>query len=255
MKLYLLNLQFFGFRYHGWMLQPEVRTVQGQLEKTIRFLFPTTKFKTLASGRTDAMVSAQEIYIQLFFDGTLQSHDFVKEMNLNLPQDIRLIGIEEVDDTFNVIQDVKSKEYHYLFTDDQMHPFCSGMMTRFRNPLNFEIMQKAAAQFKGSHWFGNYCYRKGKNDEIEYTREIESSELVENDLYHANFFPERSYLYKIVGKGFMRYQVRLMVGALIRLGEGKWSWQDFEKSLQASEFTTENMIAPASGLILHKVNY
>lgn len=260
MKTYLLRIKYFGFRYHGWMLQPEVKTVQGQLNKTIRFLFPTTKFKTLACGRTDAMVSANESYVELFIEEELKEEIFLKNLELNLPQDIQVQSIETVSSSFEVIGDVQYKEYHYLFTDTEMSPMCAGMMTKFREKLDFDVMQKAAEHFQGRHWFGNYCYKKDHLDSDQFYREILESKLIENDLYQANFFPDRSYLYKISGKGFMRHQVRMMVGALINLGRGQWDWETFIKSLDPQLYSKESkeltpLIAPASGLILNHVKY
>lgn len=257
MSRYLLKIQFFGFRYHGWMKQPNVKTVQGQLDKTLLFLLPQAKMKTLACGRTDAMVSANEHYVELFLDQKISENSFFDDLNRNLPQDIRALEIKEVDESFEVIGDVKAKEYHYLFTDLEMHPFCAGMMTRFRRKLNLDIMKQGAEVFKGTHWFGNYAYRKDHLDEAELVRQIDHSELLENQLYQANFFPERSYLYRITGKGFMRHQVRMMLGGLIMLGEGLWSLDDLQKSLEPGDVRNKitPLIAPASGLILHKIVY
>jgi tRNA pseudouridine38-40 synthase len=259
-QTYLLKIQYYGFRYHGWMLQPNVKTVQGQLNKTIQFLYPNAKFKTLGCGRTDAMVSANESYVELFIDQEINTEDFHVGLSKNLPQDIHILEIVEVSSEFEVIGDVQQKEYHYLFTDQEMSPLCSGMMTRFREKLDFDVMQKGAAYFEGRHWFGNYCYKKQHLEQEQFFREIKSSNLLENDVYEANFFPERTYLYRIVGKGFMRHQVRMMVGALIKLGNGTWDWETFTTSLTVGSYSTEHkdfvpLIAPASGLILNKVQY
>lgn len=255
-----MKIKYLGFRYHGWMLQPGVKTIQGQLDKTIRFLYPASSFKTLACGRTDAMVSANESYVELFIKDLLDETQFLRALDLNLPQDIQVTNISRVSKHFEVIGHVQFKEYHYLFTDYPMSPFCSGMMTKFREKLDFNIMQRAANFFEGRHWFGNYCYRKKNFEKDHYFREILESSLVENDEYCANFFPERSYLYKVRGKGFMRHQVRIMVGAMINLGRGSWSWETFKKSFDSQFYSNEKkdlkpFIAPASGLILNQVKY
>jgi len=79
--------------------------------------------------------------------------------------------------------------------------------------------------------------------------------LEENNLYKANFFPEKSYAFKVKGEGFGRNQVRLMMGALIKLGKGLITLKDIETSLLPDSVPTEYYVAPASGLILNRVEF
>ena len=84
---------------------------------------------------------------------------------------------------------------------------------------------------------------------------MHSCELIENDLYKANFFPKKSHLLRVVGKGFGRHQIRLMMGALIRLGKGEVGLDYISSSLEQSANMKINYIAPASGLILNKIEF
>ena len=88
-----------------------------------------------------------------------------------------------------------------------------------------------------------------------YTREIKECELIENNIYKANFFPKRSYLFKVVGKGFGRHQIRLMMGALIQLGKSEINLNYIKDSLKIESDIKIDYIAPANGLILkqHRV--
>src|SRR5690606_1427220 len=106
---YLLKIQFLGFRYSGWQSQPGQRTVEGMLLKTLKFVMPGRKFKILGAGRTDAKVSALDAAFELFLEeGPIVDFGrFMKEFNLNLPPDIRVIGMEEVEEGFNIIQHAK----------------------------------------------------------------------------------------------------------------------------------------------------
>jgi tRNA pseudouridine38-40 synthase len=74
-------------------------------------------------------------------------------------------------------------------------------------------------------------------------------------LYLANFFPEQSYLLRVVGKGFGRHQIRLMMGALIKLGRGDVDLKFIQDSLKPNSSLSIDYIAPASGLILHKIEF
>ncbi|QXP79129.1 MULTISPECIES: tRNA pseudouridine(38-40) synthase TruA [Winogradskyella] len=253
---YLIKIQYLGYRFHGWQKQPDVKTVHLMIDRTLKYIFQDTRFKTLGAGRTDAMVSANEAALELFiYNEPIQDFDeFLALFNHNLPQDIRALSIKEVDKKFNIIQDSKLKEYHYVFSEGQKnHPFCAPIMTTILEPLDVELMKKGAQLFLGTHNFKTYCYRA--TDKGEYIRTIEDCELVENDIYTASFFPEKSYVLKVVGKGFMRNQIRLMFGCLIKLGRGDLTLEYIEETLKYESTEVMDYIAPASGLILHSVNF
>lgn len=252
---YLITVQFLGYRFHGWQKQPHLKTVHLMIDRTLKFILENKPFKTLGAGRTDAMVSAQEAAFELFLEQPLEDlESFLELFNHNLPQDIKALTIKEVDSSFNIINHSKIKEYLYLFTEgSKNHPFCAPIMTTILEPLDIELMKKGAACFEGSHYFKTYCYKA--SPEGIYNRTIETCELVENRLFTANFFPERSYLFRVRGKGFMRNQIRLMMGALIKLGRGDITLEYIKESLKPESKEVMDYIAPASGLILNKIEF
>lgn len=253
---YLFKIQYLGYRFHGWQKQPKIKTVQLMIERTLKFILEDQKFRILAAGRTDAMVSANEAAFELFLnDHPIEDFTkFLRLFNHNLPQDIRALSMHEVDDKFNIIQSSKTKEYLYLFTEGRKnHPFCAPMITTILDSLNIEIMQQGAALFQGEHNFKTYCYKPSENG--VFNREIELCELVENTLFTANFFPEKSYILRVKGKGFGRNQIRLMMGALINLGRGEITLDYIKQSLTSESTAVIEYIAPASGLILNSIEF
>ncbi|WP_338358139.1 tRNA pseudouridine(38-40) synthase TruA [Yeosuana marina] len=252
---YLVTVQFLGYRFHGWQKQPHLKTVHLMIDRTLKFILEDQPFKTLGSGRTDAMVSAQEAAFELFLEQPLDDlESFLQLFNQNLPQDIRALTIKEVDSSFNIINNSKLKEYLYLFTHGtKNHPFCAPIMTTILDSLDIELMKKGATCFEGSHYFKTYCY-KATNEGV-YHRTIETCELIENTLFTANFFPEKSYILRVRGKGFMRNQIRLMMGALIKLGRGDITLEYIQESLKPESKEVMDYIAPASGLILNKIDF
>src|SRR5665811_1540852 len=94
---YLIKIQFLGYRLHGWQKQPNLKTVESLLQKTLKFVLEKQSFKILGAGRTDAMVSAQEAAFELFLDKSPLDDfsEFLKLFNKNLPPDIRALHIEE----------------------------------------------------------------------------------------------------------------------------------------------------------------
>lgn len=252
---YVITIQYLGYRFHGWQKQPDVKTVHLMIDRTLNFILEGKKFKSLGSGRTDAMVSAESAAFELFlFEPIEDIESFLDLFNHNLPQDIRALNIREVDEKFNIIQHSKIKEYIYLFTyGEKCHPFCAPIMTTIIDDLDINLMKEGAKLFEGSHYFKSYCFRPTDNG--VYNREILTSALVENTMYTANYFPKKTYLFKVRGKGFMRNQIRLMMGALIDLGKGKLSLQDIKNSLLPDSNIKMDYIAPASGLILNSIEF
>lgn len=251
---YLIEMQYLGFRYHGWAKQPNVKTVQGMINRTLKFILGDLSFKTLGAGRTDAMVSSNQGYFELFTYQEMDYDQLLVDLNINLPHDIRAISIREVDAKFNVIQTVNEKEYTYLFSHgEKNHPYAAPFMVYIRDKLDVTLMQKGAKLFEGEHDFRQYCYQA--KEETSCVRTIDSSEIVVNDILTASFFPEESFAYKVKGNGFMRHQVRLIMGTLISLGKGEMTLDDITKSIDHPEAKPLYYIAPASGLMLHTMNY
>jgi tRNA pseudouridine38-40 synthase len=252
---YVITIQYLGYRFHGWQKQPNVKTVHLMVDRTLNFILEGKQFKSLSSGRTDAMVSAECAAFELFlFEPIEDETTFLNLFNHNLPQDIRALGIREVDARFNIINHSKIKEYLYLFTyGEKCHPFCAPIMTTILDDLDMDLMKQGAKLFEGEHYFKSYCFKP--TDHGIYNREILCCELVENTIYTANYFPKNSYILRVKGKGFMRHQIRLMMGALIDLGKGKIALETIIQSLEQDCFIKLEHIAPASGLILNKIEF
>lgn len=254
---YFIKVQYLGYRLHGWQKQPALKTAEGLITKTLRWVMPEAKYKILGTSRTDAMVSAGESAFELFLDHEPLENlaEFLQLFNTNLPQDIRALSIQEVDEKFNIIQHSKLKEYAYLFCfGEKYHPFCAPFMANFQETLDIAVMKRGAKMFTGTHNFKNYCVRVSEKSKFE--REIIKSEIVENTLYTANFFPKESFVFHVHGAGFLRHQVRLMMGAMVLLGRGELKLKDIENSLlPGNEQLQMDYIAPASGLILNKTEF
>jgi len=249
---YLIRIQFLGFRYHGWQKQPKYRSIQGMIDKTFEFIFQHENFKTHGSGRTDAKVSADDFAFELFVSEELDPQNLLIELNKNLPSDIRAKSVDIVDPEFNIIQNSKEKEYHYYFSSGtKSHPFNAPLIRDFGSQLDMEKMQEAAKIFEGEHNFKRYASKPNENAVFE--RKIIKSEIVPNDNITANFTPESSYIFKVRSKGFLRYQVRLMVGALVNVGRGEWTIEEFKETLDNPNGIQVRHIAPSSGLVLHEV--
>lgn len=252
-KFYLIDFQYLGFRFHGWQKQPQVKTLHEMVDKTLSFALGHENFKTMGASRTDAKVSARNSKFELFLNEPLNDLDqFLEVLNSNFPFDLRATAIKEVTQEFNIIQSSKIKEYHYYFSHGKKpDPYSSPYVYTHLRPLNVDLMQEGATLFMGRHNFRGFCSQPKENATFE--REIIKSEVVENDGLKANFFPENVWIYKVSSAGFLRNQVRLMIGSLLQLGDGRIVLSEIENTLQTGERKHSiDSSAPASGLHLFK---
>jgi tRNA pseudouridine38-40 synthase len=224
------------------------------IDRTLNFVLGHENFNTLGSGRTDAMVSANQMAFELFIDEPISENEFIKTFNENLPFDIRATNIKQVDEHFNIIQTPKLKEYVYLFCfGEKPHPFSAPLLAWYPNDLDLELMKQGAQLFEGEHDFVNYC--KKPNSKTKTLRAVVQSEIKNNELITANFFPENTFAYHVQGTGFMRNQIRIMMAELIRLGQHQTSLKEIEASLKQTIEGRTIHVAPASGLHLHRVDF
>ena len=237
---YVVEIQYLGFRFHGWQKQNNVKTLHEMIDKTLHFVLKDERYKSLGVGRTDAMVSANNYFFQLFLDKEIDEEWFIRFFNENLPPDINALAI-------------KTKEYHYYFSfGNKNHPFAAPFMVNIPDKLDIEIIKKGANLFQGEHYFHKYCTKPSAN--TIFKRVIDSCEIVQNTEFTASFFPDESYVLKIKGKGFLRYQIRLIMGTLFELGKGNLDLDFIKKSLKKDndqKYLRHN--AFSSGLQLYNI--
>jgi tRNA pseudouridine38-40 synthase len=249
---YLFYIQYLGFRYHGWQVQPGVKTIQGILNKNFRYVLGPFDFTILGASRTDAGVSCNRGAFQLFSETPLDLEPTLAKMNLILPDDIKLLEASPVAEDFNIIHSVKGKSYQYHFSmGEKIHPFNAANLVSFASLLDIELMREALKCFLGTQDFRRYCSQDKVTE--NYKREIYEVALYKHPMAGTGYVPQKSYVFRIVGKGFLRYQIRIMMAALVELGKGSLSLQDIQDSLFSEEAKPIASPAPAHGLILEEV--
>ncbi|MBT0811133.1 tRNA pseudouridine(38-40) synthase TruA [Litoribacter ruber] len=248
---YLFWIQYLGYRYHGWQKQNGVKTLQGQLERTLGRTLGHDDFSILPAGRTDAGVSCERGAFELFTVEPIDPESFLKLLNDYLPLDIRILAIEPVPLTFNVIQDVAHKEYRYYFSlGEKPHPFNAAHIVNFEGQLDVEMMGKAANLFQGEHDFRRFCVRKKVEN---YRRLILESSIHPLEQPMGYFAPKQVFYYKVKGTGFLTHQIRQMMGALVEVGMGKLGLEDVEEALKSELINPLSFSVPAQGLVMHEV--
>ncbi|MCH7402719.1 tRNA pseudouridine(38-40) synthase TruA [Belliella kenyensis] len=251
---YLFFIQYLGHRYHGWQKQPGLKTIQGRLERVIRYVLGHENFTILSAGRTDAGVSCQRGAFELFNIAEIELDSFINHVNKNLPDDIRLLEGESVSLDFNIIQDVFAKEYRYYFAvGEKFHPFAAGNLTYFQGDIAVERMKSCANIFVGEHDFRRFC-AKGKQTD-NYRRQIFTSEILEDELILTDGAKLRRFCYRISGKGFLMHQVRMMMAALLAIGRGELTEKDMIAALNSTDTNPLCGKVPANGLVLYGLEF
>ena len=224
------------------------------IDKTFDYIFQHSEYRTLGCGRTDAKVSADDYAFELFLKEEKVPADLLQNLNRNLPADIRAKSVKAVGPDFNIIQSARTKEYHYHFSfGNKSHPYIAPFIRDCGEYLDIEKMASAVKLFVGEHNFKRFASKPSA--ETELVREILSAKIEVDHKFSGAFAPPNAFVFKVKAAGFLRYQVRLMMGALIEIGRNNWSIEELQQSLIHFNEAPIKHIAPSSGLVLHKVEF
>ena len=241
---FLIKFSYDGTAYNGFQTQPGLETIQEKLENALKIINNGKITPIIATGRTDKGVHALCQYGHADIDVNITEKKLKRAMNSNLPDDIHVIETKIVEDDFHARYNVKTKEYQYVINVGEYNPLERNYVFQYNYDLNVEAMADAIKVFVGEHDFRAFVTDNKEKENCVRT------------IFYASL--EKS-CDKIVitfrGNGFLRYQIRNMVGILIKVGENKISTEDVEKILQSKDRTTGGKTSPASGLYLTNVEY
>lgn len=243
MTRYLIDFSYSGANFSGYQKQPGKRTIQGEIEKVLSSI-NNNSVKLTSSGRTDALVNAIHQKAHFDLDKKIGAYKLNGALNSYLPDDIYVNSVTEVDNLFHARYMVKSKTYEYLINTGDYNPLLRTHVYQYCKPLNIRKMKKAVKYFIGKHNFTTFVSAEDKKEDK--VREI----------YDASV-DEKEGIIKITfkGSGFLKYQVRNMVGTLIKIGEEKVSPDIILSLLEKKDRKCAFLCAPAQGLTLTDVKY
>ena len=251
---YQIIIQYKGTRYLGWQIQPEAMglTVQGELNKALTQI-SKAKPQSMGSGRTDTGVHALGQVVKVSIELEIDPDKLLKALNGNLPEDIRVIHAKNSDAEFHPTVNAISKEYHYRFTcTRQPTALQNDLIGNYAFDLDVEKMRKACQILVGEHDFANhFCQGTDVSSTVRIIFECDILEVPQNEW---GMLPAH-YIFRIVGNGFLKQMVRLLMGAVWNVGRSKISIEDFASSLTSSPTERMGATAPPQGLYMVRVNY
>lgn len=242
---YILKISYDGTSYAGYQKQLNATTIQETLENALSKALGES-VETVASGRTDAGVSAIEQTCHFDSETNLDSKRVIGYANSLLPKDIRVLGLEVAEDNFHARFSAQSKTYEYYFyTSRESIPQYDKFATLVGYNLDIAIMKSACKYFLGTHDFSSFC--SSNTSVVDKVRTIFNMDILELD----------KGLYKLVitGNGFLYNMVRIIMGTIVDIGCGKVDVNDLPQIIECCDRKKAGKTISAKGLCLKKVIY
>ena len=241
---YLIKFSYDGTNFFGFQKQPNLRTVEDELEKALFNINDHTPTKLIASGRTDKGVHAKMQVANFHLNVDITLNKLKMALNSLLPEDIHVFDTEIVTEDFHSRYMVKKKTYQYVLNMGEYDPMSRNYVYQLGRVLDVNKMNKAIKSFVGKHDFKNFVSNEAiKND---YTREIYDCSIRKDN---------KQLFFEFTGNGFMKYQIRNMVGTLIKIGLGKLDVDIIDRIFEDESLQALIYTAPSCGLYLIDVKY
>lgn len=245
---YFAKIKYLGTAFHGFQVQPGLRTVQGELNAGLNQAFGRP-CRLTGCSRTDAGVHANEFCLTVECDGgTIPADKLPIAVSRFLPTDLSLFYAEECDADFHPRYDVVEKEYLYCIINRPIYdPFEFGRAWFLSRPITDEgilLMRRAAEQIIGKYDFSAFM---SEGSDVEDTVRNVTALSVEKNGDHIEV--------RISADGFLYNMVRIIVGTLIEVAFGRISPDEIKDIIASRDRSRAGMTAPAEGLYLNKVSY
>jgi tRNA pseudouridine38-40 synthase len=249
MRYIKLTIAYDGTDFHGWQVQKNKPTVQGEIINVLRRL--TQENITLhGAGRTDAGVHALGQIGSFRTQSTLSAGEFQRALNAILPPTIRVMQAEETGPQFNARWSAKGKIYRYrIYRGKVVPPMAYRYVLHYPFPLNEDAMREATSRFVGMHDFSSFAASTGSEEddkERSMEREVYAAELVRSA-------DNEELVFTIRGRSFLRYMVRKIVGTLLDVGRGKLTVEDIDRLFALKDRSKSGPTVPSQGLTMVEV--
>lgn len=240
---YKMTIAYDGYDYAGFQAQSGYKTIEDELNKAFQLWLGQT-IKITASGRTDKEVSAWGQVVHFDLTNFIEPAGIMRALNSFLPLAIRVKKIVKVSGSFHARFSAQKKEYRYYINPNLEDTRFYRQAPSFK-ALDFEAIKQALDLLVGTHNFKGFA-----------SAQIDSRKDTVKTIYEASLHRSGSLYYlKFVGSGFLKYQIRRMVGALIDIGYHKHSPDFISLVLEKADPKLSHRIVPGRGLVLVKVMY
>ena len=240
------KVSYKGTNYQGWQKQPDAPSIQETIEKVLSQIL-NSEISIYGSGRTDAGVHAINQYFHFDVEKEVDLGKLRYSANCLLPNDIFITEIKAVSDDFHARFSAKGKTYLYLIRLGERNPLDYELLSNIPYEIDVNLLSAILKEFIGEHDFKDFTSKE--EDEKSFVRHIYSVDVNKKE-------DSNQISISISGEGFMRYQIRNMVGCAIAVASGKENREFIGYHLSnKKEREIVSYKAPANGLYLQDVNY
>ncbi len=240
---YFIDLAYDGSRYHGWQIQPNGITVEGEMERCLSVLL-RQPVDIVGAGRTDAGVHARQMVAHFDIEKPIVAEDVAYRLNRMLPPDIVVYEIKQVSDEMHARFSATSRTYHY-YVSTKATPFNRQYTWIPHFSLDFELMNEAAALLLDHKDFACFC--KSHTDVKTTLCDVTEAKWMQTS--------ENEWYFRITANRFLRNMVRAVVGTLVEVGRHRMTLEQFQDVLDAKSRTQAGESMPGHALFLENVRY
>ncbi len=240
---YFIELSYKGTAYSGFQIQDNAPTIQGFVQQALNTILNSTLVLT-GSSRTDAGVHALQNYFHFdTYEPLADTAKLTYKLNAVLPHDISVKKITAVSSDMHARFSALSREYQYYITPDK-NPFLTDTAYRYRQPVNVDLLQQAAARILHNKDFTSFS----KLNTPVYTNNC--------DIYKSEWTYQNGLLiYNVKANRFLRGMVRALVATMLKVGNNKITLEDFDTIITSHDCNKAYFDAPAKGLYLIAVEF
>ncbi len=241
-----LVLAYDGSEFHGWQVQPDRVTVQGELRDALARITGEDVLPQ-GSGRTDAGVHALGQVASFALAAPIPEANLARALNRTLPASIRVLSASRISSDFHARHSAVSKTYEYrIFRGEICPPWQVRYVHALNSPLDLEAMRRAASMVCGELDFTAFAASDSDRSPADCVRCVYTSEWIEE---------APLLLYRVRGNGFLHHMVRNLVGTFIEVGRGNVGANEIPAILASRSRARAGPTAPARGLFLVAVDY
>lgn len=241
----LVTISYDGKLYHGWQIQKNAVSVQEVFQKALyKIIGQAVDLK--GCSRTDSGVHANMYCISFKTIHTISCERLICALNRYLPKNIAVFDCREVDDKFHARYSCKAKEYVYKIWNDKIrNPFLDGYALHYWYNIDVDLLNRASRDYVGQHDFTSFCtIDKRKMENM--VRNVYKFEVIKQD---------KMIIMTVLADGFLYNMVRIMVGTLLKVAQGKIQEDEIKSIISAKDRSKAGPTASPCGLYLNRVFY
>lgn len=245
LKNLLITISYDGRHFHGWQIQQNALTVQEVFQNSLSKIIGS-EFDVKGCSRTDSGVHANMYCISLKITHPILPERLKAALNRWLPKSVAVLDCIEVPLDFHARYSCVSKEYIYKIWNNEVRtPFLDGYALHYRYKIDENLLNNAAQAYVGYHDFSSFCTLDSREKGDMRRNVMSFSVMRDGDLVTM----------KVEADGFLYNMVRIMVGTLLRVQQGKINPDEISKIIEKKDRSFAGPTAQACGLYLNRVNY